>query len=93
MDVGTWETNFAKLPKYIQVSCTFVYIGKRLPSALQKQFEASWIPEHKIGEQNAQFGEGAAFLGQGLGEFLETSRLSDGRLDSKQLKKLTDYIN
>jgi hypothetical protein len=32
-DNGTWEVDFAKLPKYIQVSCTFVYIGKRLLEA------------------------------------------------------------
>ena len=43
MDEGTYETVFAKLPKYIQVSCTFVYIGKRLPSATQKHYEIPWV--------------------------------------------------
>ena len=28
-DNGTWEVDFAKLPKYIQVACTFVFIGNR----------------------------------------------------------------
>ena len=46
-DTGTWETTFAKLPKYIQAQCTFVYIGKRLPSSTQKQYEVPWIAEEK----------------------------------------------
>ena len=46
-DTGTWETVFAKLPKYIQAQCTFVYIGKRLPSSTQKQYEVPWIAEEK----------------------------------------------
>jgi len=48
-DNGTWETHFAKLPKYIQASCTFVYVGNRLPSKNQKHFEAPWIPDERIG--------------------------------------------
>ena len=44
-ETGTWETVFAKLPKYIQAQCTFVYIGKRLPSSTQKQYEVPWIAE------------------------------------------------
>jgi hypothetical protein len=46
-DTTTWETTFAKLPKYIQAQCTFVYIGKRLPASNQKQYEAKWISETK----------------------------------------------
>jgi len=46
-DTTTWETVFAKLPKYIQAQCTFVYIGKRLPSSTQKQYEVPWIAEEK----------------------------------------------
>ena len=46
-DNGTWETTFAKLPKYIQASCTFVYIGDRLPSSTQKHYELPWVAEHK----------------------------------------------
>ena len=42
-DNGTWETTFAKLPKYVQVSCTFIYVGRRLPSATQKHFETPWV--------------------------------------------------
>lgn len=47
MDTGTYETVFAKLPKYIQVNCTFVYIGKRLPSATQKHYEIPWVADEQ----------------------------------------------
>ena len=47
MDTGTWETVFAKLPKYVQVNCTFKYIGKRLPAAEQKHFELPWVANQK----------------------------------------------
>jgi len=42
-DTGTYETTFAKLPKYIQANCSFTYIGDRLPSSTQKHYEAEWI--------------------------------------------------
>ena len=42
-DNGTWEVDFAKLPKYVQVACNFIYIGDRLPSATQKHFDCDWI--------------------------------------------------
>ena len=45
MDTGTWETTVRKLPKYIQVTCTFVYIGNRLPSSTQKHFDVPWVGE------------------------------------------------
>jgi hypothetical protein len=45
MDSTTWETTFAKLPKYIQASCTFVYIGDRLPETEGKHYEGPWIAE------------------------------------------------
>jgi hypothetical protein len=45
MDSSTWETTFAKLPKYIQASVSFVYIGDRLPASDQKHYEGPWIPE------------------------------------------------
>ena len=47
MDEGTWETTFLKLPKYVQVSCTFVYIGDRLPSSTQKHFELPFVAGEK----------------------------------------------
>ncbi len=47
-DNGTWETTVAKLPKYVQVNCTFTYVGKRLPSTDQKHFEMPWVAE--VGE-------------------------------------------
>ena len=45
MDEGTWETLSMKLPKYVQVNCTFTYIGDRLPAAEQKHYELPWVPE------------------------------------------------
>ena len=56
MDTGTYETVFAKLPKYIQVNCTFVYIGKRLPSATQRHFELPWVsPNEYVPGQSEEF--------------------------------------
>jgi hypothetical protein len=52
-ETGTWETVFAKLPKYIQAQCTFVYIGKRLPSSTQKQYEVPWIAEEKYSSKGS----------------------------------------
>ena len=56
-DNGTWETTFAKLPKYIQASCTFVYIGKRLPSTIQKHYELPWVggTKYQIGTNSNIF--------------------------------------
>ena len=51
-DNGTWETTMAKLPKYIQASCTFVYIGDRLPSKDQKHYDVTWLPDVKYTDQD-----------------------------------------
>ena len=57
MDEGTWETTFEKLPKYIQASCTFVYIGDRLPSSTQKHYEVPWVGDEKYrGDMLSIFG-------------------------------------
>jgi len=50
----TWETEFAKLPKYIQVACNFIYIGKRLPSSTSKHFEVDWV-EDEWNEDSSEF--------------------------------------
>ena len=65
-DNGTWETTVAKLPKYIQVSCTFVHIGNRLPSSDQKQYELPWVPEKKYETPADILGQVAAMFG-GIG--------------------------
>ena len=57
MNEGTYETVFAKLPKYIQVAVTFQYIGKRLPSATQKHYEIPWVAEEEY-----QSGDMMAFM-------------------------------
>ena len=49
-DNGTWEVDFAKAPKYIQVACSFIYIGDRLPSATQKHYDFPWIGEEVVQE-------------------------------------------
>ena len=44
-DNGTWELDMAKVPKYIQASVSFVYIGDRLPSKDQKHYDLLFLPE------------------------------------------------
>ena len=45
MDETTWETSFAKLPKYCQVSVTFAYIGNKVMSAEQKLYDLPSVPD------------------------------------------------
>ena len=44
-DQTTWETEFAKLPKYLQVAVNYIYIGRRLPSSTSKHFEVDWVED------------------------------------------------
>ena len=44
MDEGTWETTFAKLPKYIQANVSFTFIGDYQMHAKQKLFDLPSIP-------------------------------------------------
>tara|TARA_R110000851_G_scaffold281036_1_gene434410 strand:+ start:256 stop:2247 length:1992 start_codon:yes stop_codon:yes gene_type:complete len=65
MDETTWEVDFAKLPKYVQVSCTYVYVGDRLPTATQKHYDVPWVAEEQyqgnlVSDTMALFG-GTAF--------------------------------
>ena len=56
-DNTTWEVDFAKLPKYIQVACSFIYIGDRMPSSTQKHFDVPWVAsETYIKENNLGLG-------------------------------------
>ena len=56
-DNTTWEVDFAKLPKYIQVACSFIYIGDRMPSSTQKHFDVPWVAsETYIQEKNLGLG-------------------------------------
>ena len=77
-DNGTWETSFAKLPKYIQASCTFVYVGDRLPSSTQKHFDLPWVAEEKyVPELTSTFNK-LLKIGKGdsrmnIGNLLDTS--------------------
>ena len=82
-DNTTWEVEFAKLPKYIQVSCTFVYIGNRLPSATQKHFDVPWVGEERY--ESGYTSDGildVTKIGKSLGQFRnkelpKTSNLKD----------------
>ena len=78
MDEGTWETTFAKLPKYIQASCTFVYVGDRLPSSTQKHYELPWVAEKQyvggISEKfNQMLGERRGNPLANIGDLLQTN--------------------
>ena len=101
-DNGTWETTFAKLPKYVQVSCTFIYVGERLPSATQKHFETPWV-----GDKEYQPGLSSAFLNilknpfrrgeekrnDGFGDFLAKIDIpipDISILSSKDIKNIND---
>ena len=44
---STWETTFTKVPKYIQASITFVYIGNEQLQADGKHYGVDWIPAKK----------------------------------------------
>jgi len=85
MDESTWETSFTSLPKYVQVNCSFTYVGKYLPSATQKQFELPWVAEEKYvnGEKQGGFDGlvSSALLGGGFSD-------SSGRIDKLQFKEL-----
>ena len=56
-DNGTWEVDFAKLPKYVQVSCTFVYIGDRLLEAGEnaKHYDLPFVPDTVYQNKSAVF--------------------------------------
>ncbi len=42
-DGTTWEIKDWKLPKYIQASCSFTYVGKYLPNQIGKHYELDWL--------------------------------------------------
>jgi hypothetical protein len=53
-DGSTWEiANGLKLPKHIQCSCGFTYVGKYLPSTLGKHYELDWLKDKGWGNGNA----------------------------------------
>ena len=84
-DNGTWETVFAKLPKYIQASVTFVYIGDRLPSSKQKHYDAPWIPEveYSSGKGKIAAGDALKFINERGGLFATNKQVSLDSLTSQ----------
>ena len=78
-DNGTWETEIAKLPKYIQVSVEFTYIGDRLPSADQKHFDLPFV-EEVVYEKESAPAVGAIADGSGV----------NTKVNFSSLKKLPD---
>jgi hypothetical protein len=85
-DNGTWETHFAKLPKYIQANCTFIYIGNRLPSKDQKHYEVPWVGE-------VEYQNGEPFSEDGLGIYNSTRNEFTKGLNNRRdaRKKLLDF--
>ena len=43
MDESTWEIMFAKLPKYVQVQCNFIYVGNYLQTNTNKHFDLPFV--------------------------------------------------
>ena len=90
MDVGNWETYFAQLPKYIQVNCTFVYIGSRLPSATQKHYELDWIGDEVYVQGKSQ--DWISEKGLGLGRKELGRKLPLGNIIKKGLESAVDFL-
>ena len=91
-DNGTWETTFAKVPKYVQVSCTFIYVGKRLPSATQKHYELPWVADKEY--QSGVLNDFLGILGNpkligGIGNIFDTTALSRSETLSKKIAGTT----
>ena len=91
MDTGTWEVSFAKLPKYIQANCTFVYIGSRLPSATQKHYELPWVGEEVYVPGKSL--NWASEKGLGLGRNEVGRKLDLGNTIKKGLESAADFLN
>lgn len=85
---GTWETTFAKLPKYIQASVTFVYIGNRQLTATQKHFDVPWVPEQGY---ETNISEVLAYLGGTSGLLRDANKRIDPNKFNKLLK--TKFID
>ena len=53
-DGSTWEmASGLKLPKHIQCSCGFTYVGKYLPSPLGKHYELDWLQDKGWNDANS----------------------------------------
>jgi hypothetical protein len=53
-DGSTWEmASGLKLPKHIQCSCGFTYVGKYLPSTLGKHYELDWLKDKGWNDANS----------------------------------------
>ena len=98
MDEGTWELDLARLPKYVQASATFVYIGKRLPSSTQKHYDVPWVGEEVYVNNNPT---PASTIGPAQGQVRRTGELVGAITDRKlsidnlektaNLKKIFDF--
>ena len=98
MDEGTWELDLARLPKYVQASATFVYIGKRLPSSTQKHYDVPWVGEEVYVNNNPT---AAASVGPAQGQVRRTGELVqairdrnlniDNLEETANLKKIFDF--
>jgi hypothetical protein len=103
-DNGTWETTFAKLPKYIQVSVGFTHIGDRLPSATQKHYELPWVSSDKyqpgllndflgiLKDRGGILGSSLTEIGNGGGEFTLEQELDVARIN-RQGKEYNPWLD
>ena len=90
MDEGTWELDLARLPKYVQASATFVYIGKRLPSSTQKHYDVPWVAEEVYVNNNPT--QGQARKTTALVNRITDRNLSIDNLEkTANLKKIFDF--
>ena len=87
-DNGTWETTFTALPKYIQVNCTFVYVGKYLPSATQKHFELPWVAEELYVDDKPTRGSDWNLGANLLVNKASVARGEGGRIDKGKFKNV-----
>ena len=89
-DNGTWETTFAKLPKYIQVNCTFVHIPKRLPSATQKHYEFPWVATR---DHHTGFAYLNLLTDSAVGDVQLSNRVAGGTIWAKKTSAVGKFLD
>lgn len=86
MDETTWETTFTKLPKYVQASVTYTYVGDRLPTTEQKMYDIPWKSEKKY--RNLATLDGALRTLENVGKFSFGKRIDVNNLSEDTINTL-----
>ena len=86
MDETTWETTFTKLPKYVQASVTYVYVGDRLPTTEQKMYDIPWKSEKKY--RNLATLDGALRTLENVGKFSFGKRIDVNNLSEDTINTI-----